>query len=151
MTRINDVYESLRIEYKQLGDVTLEAIIINFREHEGMHITDSFFAKDLEINAWSRVRRRFTPENKDSWKPGVLKKEPIPINSLQPVIFPMHCNLDSKVNNHWTLVVRYPTENSSQKDWDFVLVDSANNDALKSAQREAFDLHTTLHLKRDHG
>ena len=40
-------YEYLRAEYKKLGDVPLEAIIINFREHEGMQINDSFFAKDL--------------------------------------------------------------------------------------------------------
>ena len=45
-------------------------------------------------------------------------------------------------------MVRYPTEKSSQKDWDFVLIDSANDDALARAQKEAFDLHTTLHLKR---
>ena len=82
VTRINDAYEFLHQAYKKLGDVPLAAIISNFREHEGMQINDSFFAKDLEINAWSRVRRRFQPEEKTSWKTGVLIKDPIPINSL---------------------------------------------------------------------
>ena len=45
-------------------------------------------------------------------------------------------------------MVRYPTEKSSQKDWDFVLIDSANDDSLARAQQKTFELHTTLHLKR---
>ena len=113
-----------------------------------MHIADSFFARALEINSWTMVRKRFLPENKGSWKTGVLKKDPFPINSLQPVLFPIHCSLGSKTNNHWTLVVRYPAKEDSQKDWDFVLIDSANNDGLACSQREAFDLRTTLHFKR---
>ena len=60
----------------------------------------------------------------------------------------MHCKIESEVNNHWTLVVRYPTEKSSQRDWDFVLIDSANVDSLARAQKETFELHTTLHHKR---
>ena len=45
-------------------------------------------------------------------------------------------------------MVRYPAEESAQKDWDFVLIDSANDDSLARAQQETFELRTTLHLKR---
>ena len=113
-----------------------------------MHIVDSFFVRALEINIWTMVRKRFLPENKGSWKTGVLKKDQFSISSLQPVLFPIHCSLSSKTNNHWTLVVRYPAKEDSQKDWDFVLIDSANNDGLACSQREAFDLRTTLHFRR---
>ena len=113
-----------------------------------MHIADSYFARALEINSWSKVRRRFLPEKRESWKPSVINKDPIPIDSLQPVIFPFHCSLGGTVNNHWTLDVRYPAEEGSQKDWDFVLIDSANNKDLASSQQEAFDFQMTLHLER---
>ena len=43
--------------------------------------------------------------------------------------------------------MRYPTEEASQKDWDFVLIDSANDEDLASSQREVLDLQTTLHFK----
>ena len=63
-------------------------------------------------------------------------------------MLPIHCNILGTVDNHWTLVVRYPTEAGSLKDWDFILVDLYNDKKLARSQQNIFDFQTKFHFKR---
>ena len=121
--------------------------LTKLKTKRNFYSTDPYFYLSLTANNWEYNRKFFKPEGINKWR---HTRTATPINSHEPLIIPIHCTYNNApINNHYTMAARFKNE-STQADWDLVLVDSLNNHDTMNNEKKRLRARTTLLQKEGH-